>query len=376
MNKGYPKGVSMIWRLVSAMLVIGAIGASPARAHLESDSFLKIETTGDRAKLRWDLPLLNLEPRLKPDGKIDEAALRSFLANGVTFKNAGVVCTTEYGALRLDERSAGSYAVVEETLSCPHPLSQLQIDYRLFFQSDPEHKAFVNLENRGAIRTVTLSRTAATATLVLSRPERFSTFVTFVVEGIWHIWIGFDHILFLLTLLLPAALLRRDHHWVVPDNFRSVLREIIEVVTSFTVAHSLTLALASLQIVELPTRLVESAIALSVVLTALNNITPIIERGRWRLAFVFGLIHGFGFASVLSELGLPREHLVLALLGFNAGVEIGQLAIVAAVFPILYSLRRTVFYRRYFLLGGSGMTALVALLWFIERSIDLKFLPF
>ena len=119
-------------------------------------------------------------------------------------------------------------------------------------------------------------------------------------------------------------------------------------------------------------RLVESVIAASVVLAAANNLKPLVEHRRWMVAFAFGLIHGFGFASVLAELGLPQETLVLSLLGFNAGVEVGQLAIVAGFLPLAYALRNTPFYRRVVFVGGSLATLTIALIWFIERAFDLK----
>ena len=112
-------------------------------------------------------------------------------------------------------------------------------------------------------------------------------------------------------------------------GFRPAFWDVCRIVTSFTVAHSITLSLAALGIVALPSRLVESAIAASVVVAALNNLRPWSQGRRWVVAFGFGLIHGFGFASVLADLGLPRDTLVLALVGFNLGVECGQLAIVA-----------------------------------------------
>src|SRR5205085_6034746 len=113
----------------------------------------------------------------------------------------------------------------------------------------------------------------------------------------------------------------------------------------------------------LPTRLTESAIALSVILAALNNIYPLFQRRRWMVAFSFGLIHGFGFASVLADLGLPRDALLLALVGFNLGVEAGQLVIVSAFLPLAYALRRTALYRRFILVGGSALIAAIAAAW-------------
>jgi len=136
------------------------------------------------------------------------------------------------------------------------------------------------------------------------------------------------------------------------------------------------LTLATLGVVTLPTRLVESAIAASVVLSALNNIFPLFEGKRWMVAFAFGLIHGFGFASVLADLGLPQDALLLALVGFNLGVEGGQLAIVSAFLPLAYILRGTLFYRRAVLFAGSILIMLLASVWLVERLFSLKLLEF
>jgi len=125
-------------------------------------------------------------------------------------------------------------------------------------------------------------------------------------------------------------------------------------------------------VVSLPSRLVESAIAASVVLAALNNLFPVVQRGRWLVAFTFGLIHGFGFASVLTDLGLPKESLLLALVGFNLGVEAGQLCIVGAFLPLAYTLRHTWLYRRVVVVGGSALIVAIAALWMIERVFDLQ----
>ena len=197
-------------------------------------------------------------------------------------------------------------------------------------------------------------------------------FLSYGREGVWHIWIGYDHILFLLSLLLPAVLLRAARHWLPVARFRDAFWDVFKIVTSFTVAHSITLSLAALGVISLPSRLVESAIAASVVLAALNNLLPVVSGRRWVVAFAFGLIHGFGFASVLAELGLPRDALVLALVGFNLGVEAGQLAIVAVFLPVIFWLRNTALYRRGILVGGSMLIMLLALVWLAERVFDLK----
>lgn len=153
---------------------------------------------------------------------------------------------------------------------------------------------------------------------------------------------------------------------------RNALLDVVSVVTAFTAAHSITLTLAALQVVTPPSRLVESAIAVSVALAALNNIFPMVSERRWVLAFVFGLVHGFGFASVLVDLGLPRATLLTALVGFNLGVELGQLAIVSAFLPIAWQLRATWAYRRVAVVAGSTVVTLLALTWLVERALDVK----
>jgi hypothetical protein len=158
-------------------------------------------------------------------------------------------------------------------------------------------------------------------------------------------------------------------------GLRAALADVLKIVTAFTVAHSITLSLAALGVVALPSRWVESAIALSVLLAALNNVLPVARGRRWAAAFLFGLVHGFGFASVLADLGLQPGALAASLVGFNLGVEIGQLAIVAAFLPLAYLMRSTLFYRRVVLVGGSGAIMLVAALWLGERLFDLKLLP-
>lgn len=202
--------------------------------------------------------------------------------------------------------------------------------------------------------------------------SRGSSFRNYLAQGAWHIWIGYDHILFLLSLLLPAVLRRESARWLPVDRFRVAFIEVFKIVTAFTIAHSVTLSLAALGYIALPSRWVESAIALSVVLAALNNLWPVIDRRRWLVAFAFGLVHGLGFASVLRDLGLPQDSLVLALFAFNVGVEAGQLAIIAALLPLTYVSRDSVSYRRGALGFGSAAIAVVAALWFAERAFDLN----
>jgi hypothetical protein len=175
---------------------------------------------------------------------------------------------------------------------------------------------------------------------------------------------------FLLSLLVLAPLLpsrQRITQWPAAQQARPVLMDVLAVVTAFTVAHSITLGLTIMEWLTPPPDLVEPAIALSVVLAALNNLLGINSLKRWRLAFVFGLVHGFGFASVLLDLGLPASALVAALGGFNVGVELGQLAIVGVFLPIAWLLRHTRFYRWVIVAGGSAAIVVLGLFWTLER---------
>ena len=209
------------------------------------------------------------------------------------------------------------------------------------------------------------------------------SFWAMIRSGIWHIWIGFDHILFLLALLLPSVLSFRKQDEVIPvefnkkewkpvEKFKPALKNVVMIVTFFTVAHSITLCLAAFEIISLPSRLVESVIAFSIALAAIHNIYPLISGKEWLIAFVFGLFHGFGFAGILAEKGLGGNYLVLSVFGFNLGVEIGQLAIIVLVFPILYLLRKTFLYPK-IRVFGSIILIFVSLYWFIERAFDTDF---
>jgi hypothetical protein len=273
----------------------------------------------------------------------------------------------------LDKHSDGTYAVLALTARCDGVSRGLKAHYSLLFDVDPSHRGLVRWISPGSTSSQALvfGTDSAEQSLALAPQGAWETLRQYVVEGIWHIWVGFDHILFLLSLLLPAVLVRRENHWEPAHSLKASLLEVLKVVTAFTLAHSITLTLAVLQVVSLPSRLVESTIALSVVVAALNNLRGTIERRRWVMAFVFGLIHGFGFASVLADLGLPKEALVLALVGFNSGVEVGQMAIVAAFVPVAFWLRATRFYRSGVLLFGSVLVALIAGWWFVQRAFDL-----
>lgn len=373
----------MRWFAFLAVLLL----QTAAWAHKPSDSYLTLRASAGSSDVavRWDIALRDLDYVLQLDrdgnGELTWGEVRQrgddiarYAAGRLALSSAEKNCPIEStGPLMLDKHSDGTYAVLTLTARCESLLGNLKARYSLLFDVDPSHRGLVQWVAPGgdAAQALVFGAESGEQKLDLQAPDALETLRQYIVEGVWHIWIGFDHILFLLALLLPSVLVRREGGWQPINDQRGAAIEVFKVVTAFTLAHSITLSLAALGVVTLPARLVESVIAASVVLAALNNLRGTIERRRWVLAFVFGLIHGFGFASVLADLGLPQDALVLALVGFNVGVELGQLAIVAVFLPIAFALRRTRFYRVGVLTGGSILVALLAGWWFIERAFDL-----
>jgi hypothetical protein len=367
-----------LWLLLAALLPLAAW------AHKPSDSYLTLRNDDTKVSIRWDIALRDLDYVLQLDrdgngelswGEVRQrsADITALAQQHLALSSGDKACPLQGGApLQLDRHSDGTYAVLALTATCPTWAESLKLRYSLFFDVDPTHRGLVQWQAAGATaQALVFGNESAEQALSLKAPSAWDTLRQYVAEGTWHIWIGFDHILFLLALLLPAVLVRQEGRWQAAPSLRGALVDVFKVVTAFTLAHSITLSLAALQVVSLPSRLVESVIAASVVLAALNNLRGTIEHRRWVLAFVFGLIHGFGFASVLADLGLPQGALVLALVGFNVGVELGQLAIVAAFVPLAFWLRGSSFYRVGVLQAGSLAVAVLAGWWMIERMFDL-----
>lgn len=270
---------------------------------------------------------------------------------------------------------------------------KLDIEYNVFLDEKDTQRGVLIVEynwkagivNNQALITNIFGGDNRTETLTLAEKGIWKGFWALIKLGVWHIWIGLDHILFIVALILPAVVVRlRDEKNIetepADDSYSSVWRPvarfkpaffyILKIITFFTIAHSITLALASLEIVTLPSRWVETIIAFSIALAALHNITPIFKAKEWIIAFVFGLFHGFGFASVLGEKGLSGDFMVLSLLGFNVGVEVGQVLIICAVFPLLFLLRKFKVYPK-ILVYGSVLLIFISLYWSIERGFDV-----
>ncbi len=357
----------------------------PASAHKASDSYLTLTRTGsDSAAIsgRWDIALRDIDNAItldtNGDGDISWGEVRAkhlsiadYALSRLTVESGGASCSITAGEQLIEQHSDGAYTVLLFTGNCPQPSASLTVDYRLLFDIDPQHRGLLQYVEAGTVRSVIFGADSHRQSIGGAETGRFEQLRQYVRDGVWHIWLGFDHILFLLSLLLPAVLLRHGRAWLPATNFGAVAIDVAKIVTAFTIAHSITLTLATLGVVSPNARWIESGIALSVVLAALNNVFPVVRHGRWVAAFGFGLIHGFGFASALKDLGLPTGSLALSLFGFNIGVELGQLAIVALFLPLAFALRETWAYRRAIVAGGSVAIAAIASVWLIERAFNL-----
>ncbi|WP_431256959.1 HupE/UreJ family protein [Roseateles chitinivorans] len=380
--------------LAACLALAGVTGVSIAEAHKASDAYLQLRTDGTAATLRIDIALRDLDRDLvldaDDDGLLRWGEVRSRAADIESLTDLGVrmeirdaqgaACRAgAHAPLQLAQHSDGRYAVLVQTWTCAQAPASGNLSYDLFATTDPTHRGVLVWRQGGAAKTAvvapgTAGMTAALGAETGSEPARTHSLAGIFRDGVHHIWIGVDHVLFLVVLLLPAVLRREAGQWRPAAAWRSALWSVLGVVTAFTVAHSITLALAVFDVVNPPTRWVESLIALSVLLAALNNLRPVLVETRWRLTFLFGLVHGFGFASALKDLGLARSELAAPLVLFNLGVEAGQLAIVAVLVPLAWAGRRWRGYPRWVLGAGSAIVALVAIVWLVERLFDVQIL--
>lgn len=368
-----------------AFIFFLSLYAGLVQAHKPSDSYLTIAVDQSHLGGRWDIAVRDLDYALGLDADADgtitwgevrrqHAAIAAYAIARLQISTNAQACTAQVTRQLLDGHSDGTYVVLEFAGSCP-ARGALAVEYRLFFDLDPQHRGLARITQDGHTSNIIFDADHPRRSFGTASANRWRQFADYFTTGVWHIWQGFDHLLFLLALLLPT-LLQRDREGTLRPAplIKPVLWSLAKVVTAFTLAHSISLTLATLEWVALPSRWVESAIAASVVFAAVNNVVPMVRRRLWALAFAFGLIHGLGFAGVLLDLGLPVAARVLALIAFNVGVEAGQLAVVAGFFLLAYPARATRFYRWVIYAEGSVVIASLASIWFIERAFNLTLL--
>lgn len=371
--------------LIGLLLLIASAGAS---AHKASTTYLQLRVQETAVDGRWDIALRDLDYAIGLDRDNDaqitwgevrqqQARISDYALHRLGVNADGEPCALRVQDLLIADHSDGRYASLALTGQCPHAPLVLAIDYRLFFDIDALHRGLLNLEFRGNHGGL-FGPEQHRLRFVSADASRQQVFVQYLRSGLWHVWSGWDHMLFLAGLFLPAVLRRQDRAWLPAASLRPTLTDATIMVTMFTLAHALTLTLAATGLFAPPTRWVEVGVAASVAFAGLNNLWPMVYRRLAWLAAGFGLVHGAAIAGALIELGLPPGGRVWALLAFNIGVEAAQLAVLLAVIPVSFVFRHTGWYRWLVLVPGSLAITVIGLLWMVQRiwDIDLGILPF
>ena len=347
----------MRW-LAVAMMAVAALGclAPATHAHSTSTGLLALTVAGSSVEYRLTLVLNELPDAparmlaLAADSdQASVAQVASELGQRAIVRAGDAPCRPGRAAIQ-GSRVGDSRVILMLTFTCPAAPSHLVIRDNWFDLFGEHYRTIARIETPAGVREAAFLPDAREVAIDLG-PDRPAPAGGFVRLGVEHILTGYDHLLFLAALLLPGG------------RFLTLLK----IITAFTLAHSITLALAVLGIVTIPGRLVECAIAASIVWVALENVLlrRTVSR-RWVVSFVFGLVHGFGFASTLTALDLPPRNLAVALLGFNIGVEAGQALVVALLLPLLVWMRGSD-WEPQVIRAASVAVAAVGFAWLVER---------
>ncbi|WP_159090059.1 HupE/UreJ family protein [Ruegeria sp. Alg231-54] len=364
--------------------------ATPVHAHKFNESYVYFDVTDDTLSGRIEATLTDLTriqlgaPEVSTSLTEDEVRQSQefffeYFENRMKLLSDGQALQVEFDDISFFDSSVDTFAQLHFTvLDIEQTPTTIEMAYDgLFSDVDPTHRGYALIgsntrngmdENEAYISLIFAPGDGSKALYLNDEPVG-DIARTFFVHGVWHIWLGFDHVLFLVTLLLGAVMRIENRHWVPSENIRESLLETVKIVTVFTIAHTITLCLATFEVITLPVTLVEAVIAFSIAAVAVGNLVPRFHASSWKVVFLFGIFHGFGFANVLEPLGLDPTRKALGLATFNIGVEVGQLAIVVVLFPIFFALRRLTAYRVVFLQFGSVALIAIAMFWFYERTI-------
>lgn len=366
----------------------------PALAHQTGNSYLVLTESNGRLQIELDFIVRDLGNLLQPPTPSDAPApvpppaatptpeqLQAMqpAITQVIQESLGVQLNEETQPLEFVSQSVvlrndGLY--VRQRFTSPSIAPEIKfvvVRYSFFNQNDKLGRAFFKLQlGKEEISSVFDSSTQ-TQRFALGDTKRWSTIGLFTHEGAWHIWGGPDHLLFLLTLLLPGLMLL--HRATGPpetdsNGTKTAALFALKVITAFTLAHSITLLASVLDVISLPSRWIESAIALSIMISAALNLQTRIQWSQWKLAFIFGLIHGMGFANGLRELGLSQTYFIETVLAFNVGVELGQIAAVVAVGIPIILLAKQVRTKQLVMTYGSWGVLLISGIWLVQRLMD------
>jgi HupE / UreJ protein len=351
-----------------------------AYAHLASDSYLRIELDANGGvKGQWDIALRDLDAAISldagPDGLVTWGKLRAkrpqieaYAFDHLTI--GGGTCVLHPSEFMVDYHAGNAYAVIRFKADCTRAPGPLILKYQLLFDLDPTHRGLLTLVQPSGERSEVLSPDHPEVGLDLAPVSAIGNIGRFISFGVSHILLGYDHLLFIAILLIMAPFRRVvPSSWKPFDSFRQVLIETLKILTAFTLAHAISLSLAVLGVIDIPSRVVDPAVAITIMLAAIDNVWSILPQVRWTVAFGFGLIHGLAFASALTPMRLRPVGLLLALGSFNIGVELGQLALALLLMPIVFVIRHEDIYLRVLAPILSGAAFVLASIWFIDRVL-------
>ncbi|UXI69482.1 HupE/UreJ family protein [Tahibacter amnicola] len=353
-------------------------------AHSPSTSYLYLQAQESLIDVRWDVSLFDLNDAVTLDTNGDgavtwgelrnqSARLATLLASHVVISQDGASCAPVPPiGLSVLHRQGDTFAVVQQGMRCKEALTSADLRYSFLFERNLKHRAIVTL-NAGEPTASVLVASPEQRTVALRFDDNAmaTSFGGFVVHGMHHILEGPDHILFVCTLII-AVLLPRRRPKTDARGLGSRLWELTKLVSVFTLAHSLTLGASALGLVAAPVRFFESAIAVSIVVMALNTLWPVVpDRFEKGVVFGFGLLHGLGFATLLQELSLPQTGRLASLAGFNIGVEIGQLAILVVAVPVVLSVSLWRPARAALVMASAFGIAVMGTFWFLQRALGI-----
>jgi len=358
-----------------ALVVLLLLAAAPAHAHQSSVKYVDVTVDDTRVDVAFTIaPSDVTEPLgLLPDARptVDAAlapAAAAYVQRWLAVQLAdGAACPAAPATARPD--GDRKFVIVAWRATCAARIDRIALDFAGFFAVDQRHEALVAVHAPG--QEVDPEVVRASAPRLVARAGDSASLLGWIRFGMDHIYTGTDHIAFVLALLLVVVLVRTPAGWQARRPL-AALRATAAIVTSFTVAHSISLIAAALGLISLPSRFVESMIAASVLYTAVEDIIRPDVRWRFVLTFAFGLVHGLGFASQLQE-QLPRDHVIVPIVCFNLGVEVGQLTVVAVALPLFLTLARlgAERYRRRLMPAAAAILGAVAIKWLIERALDM-----
>ena len=361
---------SMRFVLIAAIALASITLTSSAQAHWADLAAAEISTGEREVRITLTYPTgLTTFADDNKNGRLEakeiqqhQTALATELASKIQISNDAEPGKLEVSAVMQDLKLPSSvngktHSTLRLTYSFSRDIQDAKIDYKLFVPGVSTASCLATVLHNGNVQNVVFTPENHEISLTgdSTRDAAAVDFKSFIFLGLEHILTGYDHLLFLLSLLALGG----------------GLRYLLKVVTAFTLAHSVTLALTTLGLIALPGRIIESGIALSIAYVAAENIFSRnksgLERSRWMITFVFGLLHGMGFAGILSEMNLSSANLPFALVGFNLGVELGQLAVVIPAFLLLRWLERWKIGSQ-IRWSASAFAILAGLYWFVERA--------